>query len=142
MRVAIVFFQGKPQSRDKNLNIARALAEGIESNGHQTDIVDGDRDVNSKLTMYQYIVVGAAATTTFGGKIPENVSKFLSGAGIISGKRCFAYVVKGGMRITKTLAALMNVMEHEGMFLKYSEILTSPEEARAIGKRLHISQTE
>jgi hypothetical protein len=28
------------------------------------------------------------------------------------------------------------------MFLKYSEILTSPEEARAIGKRLHISQTE
>ena len=139
MRVAIIFFEGKSQNRKKTLNIARGLAEGIEAMGHKVDMIDGDRDVNTKITIYQYIVVGAAAINTFGGKISENVTRFLSGAGIISGKRCFAYVAKGGFRITKTLNVLMSSMEHEGMYLKYSEILSSPEEAKAIGKRLHIS---
>ena len=88
--------------------------------------------------MYQYIVVGASAINSFGGKISENVAKFLSNAGVVTGKRSFAYIAKGGMRITKTLSVLMNTMEHEGMYLKYSEILTSAEEAKAIGKRLHI----
>ena len=142
MRVAVVFFEGKAQNRNKTLNIARSLSEGIEGSGHKVDIIDGDRDVNTKLTIYQYIVVGAAAITTFGGKISENVTKFLSNAGVISGKRCFAYAAKGGFRIAKTLQTLMNAMEHEGMYLKYSEVLTSQEEAKAIGKRLHISQTE
>ena len=139
MRVAVVFFEGKKQNRSRTMNIARALAEGIEASGHQVDLVDGDRDVNTKLTIYHYVAIGAAATNTFGGKIPENVGKFLSGAGIVTGKRCFAYITKGGMRIMKTLSTLMRMMEREGMFLKYSEILSSPEEARAIGKRLHVS---
>ena len=136
MRVAVVFFEGK--SREKTLAIARSLAQGIESQGHQADIVDGDHDVNSKLTMYQYIAVGASATNTFGGKIPEKVGKFLANGGIVSGKRSFAFAVKGGMRITKTLSTIMKTMEQEGMYLKYSEILSSPTEAEAIGKRLHI----
>lgn len=136
MRVAIVFFEGK--SREKTLAIARGLAQGIESQGHQADIVDGDHDVNSKLTMYQYIAVGASAVNRFGGKIPEKVGKFLAGAGIVAGKRSFAFAIKGGMRIAKTLSTLMKTMEQEGMYLKYSEILSSPAEAEAIGKRLHI----
>lgn len=136
MRVAVVFFEGK--SRDKTLSIARGLAQGIESQGHHVDIIDGDRDVNSRLTAYQYIALGTSAINTFGGKIPEKAVKFIAGAGIVAGKRSFAFAVKGGMRITKTLAAIMKTMEQEGMYLKYSEILSSPAEAEAIGKRLHI----
>ncbi len=136
MRVVVVFFEGK--NRSKSLDIAKALTRGIESQGHQVDLVDGDRDVNTKLTIYRYIAVGASAINTFGGKIPENVVKFLNGAGVVAGKRSFAFVAKGGLRITKTLSALMKAMEHEGMYLKFSEVLTSSEEAEAIGKRLHI----
>jgi hypothetical protein len=58
---------------------------------------------------------------------------------MISGKKSFAFILKKGMRLTKTLRELMAAMEHEGMFVKYSEILSSPEEAEVIGKRLHIS---
>ncbi len=136
MRVAIVFFEGK--NRQKSLEIAKGLSRGIEAQGHQVDLVDGSHDVNTKLTIYQYVAVGASALTTFGGKIPENVGKFLNGAGVIAGKRSFAFVVKGGLRIMKTLTSLMKAMEQEGMYLKYSEVLSSPEEAEAIGKRLHI----
>jgi hypothetical protein len=86
-------------------------------------MVDGDRDINTKLTIYQYIVVGAASSGGFRGNISPNVAKFLSGAGVVSGKRSFAYIVKGGFRQAKTLNTLMKTMEHEGMYLKYSEIL-------------------
>ena len=136
MRAAVVFFEGK--NRVKTLEITKSLAQGMESQGHQVDIIDGDHDVNTKLTMYQYIAVGASALNTFGGKVTDHMAKYLSSSGIIAGKRSFAFAVKGGMRIGKTLSTIMKAMEHEGMFLKYSEVLSSAVEAEAIGKRLHL----
>ena len=95
MRTAVIFFAGK--SRNKILNISRALARGIEKQGHQVDIIDGDRDVNTKLTIYQYIAIGTEAVSSFGGKIPEKITNFLSSAGMVSGKRSFAFVLKSTM---------------------------------------------
>ena len=135
MRIAVVFFSEK--KRDKLLNVAKGLANGFESQGHQVDLIDGSIDVNTKLTIYGYIAIGTVGTTSLGGNIPEKIGKYLSTAGIVAGKRCFAFVLKEGLRTGKTLAKLMQTMEHEGMYLKYSEILSSKEEAEAIGKKLH-----
>lgn len=136
MRVVIVFFsEGK---RDKLLEISRALASGIEAQGHTVDLVDGAHDVNSRLTVYEYIVVGTEIVSNFGGKIPDKVGQFLKSSGMIAGKRSFAFVLKGRLGVTKGLQRLMKVMEGEGMFLKFSEILTSAAEAAEIGKRLRI----
>ena len=136
MRVVIVFFsEGK---RDKLLEISRALASGIEAQGHTVDLVDGAHDVNSRLTVYEYIVVGTEIVSNFGWKIPDKVGQFLKSSGMIAGKRSFAFVLKGRLGVTKGLQRLMKVMEGEGMFLKFSEILTSAAEAAEIGKRLRI----
>jgi hypothetical protein len=136
MRVAVVFV---PQSkRDKLLEISKALAGGIESQGHRVDLVDGSRDVNTKLTVYEYIAVGTEVTSSFGGKIPEKVAEYLKSSGMVSGKRSFAFVLKSSFGATKGLQSLMKVMEGEGMYLKFSEILTSAPEAHEIGKRLSI----
>lgn len=137
MRVAVVFFSGK--NRNKLLDVTKALTRGLESQGHQVDIIDGDRDINAKLTIYGYIAVGATAINTWGGKIPEKVDAYLANAGIVTGKRCFAFTIASGMRTGKTLARLMRQMEKEGMYLKYSDILSSAAEAEEIGKRLHLS---
>lgn len=137
MRVAAVFFAGK--NRNRLLDVTKALARGLESQGHQVDIIDGDRDINAKLTIYGYIAVGTTAINTWGGKIPEKVAGYLANAGIVAGKRCFAYTIKAGMRTGKTLSRLMRQMETEGMYLKYSDILSSAAEAEEIGKRLHLS---
>ncbi len=136
MRVAVVFFAGR--KRNELLDITRSLAKGIESQGHQVDIVDGERDVNAKLTMYNYLAVGASAVSSWGGGIPDRLSTFLSNAGIVVGKRSFAYILKTGFRTGKTLNRLMRGMEQEGMYLKNSEILSSPVEAEEIGKRLKL----
>ena len=136
MRAAVVFFA--TNSRDKILNLTRALARGIESQGHQVDIIDGVHDVNAKLTMYQYIAVGSETLSNFSSKIPDKVTNFLNSSGMVAGKRSFAFIIKNVFGAPKALARLMKSMEREGMFLKYSSILNSPGEAEEIGKRLHI----
>ena len=137
MRVAVVFFAGK--RREKLLECCKALARGIEAQGHRADLVDGDRDVNTKLTIYQYIVVGSEAVSTIKGKIPDKVGSFLSGAGQVTGRRSFAFVLKSFISAPRALARLMQAMEKEGMFLKNSSIMNSAVEAEEIGKRLHIA---
>jgi hypothetical protein len=137
MRVAVVFFSG--QNRDKLMGLAKGIARGVGSQGNQVDTFDGARDPNVKLTMYQYVVLGAEPIGTFGGTIPESVRNFLASAGAVAGKRSYAFVSKSTFGAAKSLSALMKCMEGEGMLIKSSDILRSPAEAEEIGKRLHVS---
>jgi len=137
MRVGIVYFAG--QNSKKLLSIVKSLSEGIQMQGHQVDIIDGNLDLNSKLTVYNYIAIGVGRTNFYGGKIPLKATTFLSNSGIIRGKRSFAFILKAGLRPQKTLSKLMYTMEHEGLYLKNSNIISTPMEAVSIGKRLHIS---
>ncbi len=121
------------------MRIAQGLARGIEKQGNQVDTFEGARDSNTKLTIYQYIVVGAEPVGTLGGKIPDSVKTFLSGAGAVTGKKSYAFVSKATFGAGKSLAALMKCMEGEGMLIKTSDILRSPAEAEEIGRRLRVS---
>jgi hypothetical protein len=135
MRVAVVFIADK--GRDKLMNLAKAVAKGIESQGHQVDVLDGSRDSGAKLTIYNYVVIGTEPVS-IGGKISDRVAQLLSSSGMVSGKRCFAFVPKAFLGSTRALFRLMQAMEKEGMFLKSSEILQSAVEAEEIGKRLRL----
>ena len=137
MRAAVVFFSGK--SSDRIGDLARALAKGMERQGHTVDVIDGTRDPGSHLTIHQYIAVGASSAGTFGGKVPEAVKTFLAAAGAVAGKKSYAFIPKATFGAAKTLATLMKCMEGEGMFLKNSDILRSPAEAEEIGRRLRMS---
>lgn len=136
MRTAVVFFGGN--NRERMLEFSRALARGIEAQGHQVDIIDGDHDVNTKLTIYQYIALGTQSISAIGGRIPEKISMFLSSAGSISGKRCFAFTLKSFFGSNRALTRLMQSMEKEGMYLKFSEVFTTEREAEEVGRRLKI----
>jgi flavorubredoxin len=137
MRAAVIFFSGK--NREKMMRLAKALGKGIEKQGNQVDVFDGAKDTNVKLTMYQYVAIGAEPIGLLGGKIPETVATFLAASGLVSGKKSYAFITKSTFGSEKALARLMKSMEKEGMFLKNSDMLRSPTEAEEIGKRLHIS---
>jgi len=137
MRAAVVFFSGS--SNDRIGDLARALAKGMERQGHTVDVIDGARDSGARLTVHQYVAVGTSPVGTFGGKVPEAVKTFLAAAGSVAGKKCYAFIPKATFGAAKTLAALMKCMEGEGMFLKNSDILRSPAEAEEIGRRLRMS---
>jgi hypothetical protein len=134
MRVAVVFFPDK--KRELLRNIAKGLVQGIEAQGHYVDLVDGIRDMGKRLTIYQYVAIGTECTGF--GKTPEKISHYLSQAGSVVGKKCFAFITKTVLGAQKGLLNLMKRMEHEGMYLTYSDILTSPEHAEAVGKKLHL----
>lgn len=120
------------------MGLAKALARGIERQGHTVDTFDGARDPNVRLTIYQYVAIGAEALGGFGGNIPETVKTFLAAAGVVSGRKSYAFVEKSTFGAAKALSRLMKCMEGEGMFLKNSDILRSPTEAEEIGRRLRI----
>ena len=137
MRVAIVFFSGK--NREKIRDLANGLARGIQKQGNQVDVFDGCLEHNARLTIYQYIAVGLEPSGSFSGRVPDSVRTFLAGSGMVSGKKCYAFVSRSTFGTAKSLSNLMRSMEGEGMFLKNSDVLRSAVEAEEIGKRLHIS---
>jgi menaquinone-dependent protoporphyrinogen IX oxidase len=136
MRVAVVIVPKR--SSEELLKLARGLARGIQAQGHEVDILDVETNRESKLTIYKYIALGTENTTFWGGKIPERVNTFLASSGNVVGTRSFAFVKKSLIRSDATLQRLMRQMEKEGMFLKYSDILSSEEQAFEIGKNLII----
>ena len=137
MKVCVLYASASKESQ-KIKAISKALAEGISSQGHQVDVIDMTLDMGKKVSFYDYLIFGTEATTLWGGKIPSSVSQFLRTAGTVSGIRCMGFVSKGGIRSMKTLQSLMKIMEHEGLFLKKSDIITKVDYARAVGKHLQI----
>ena len=139
MQVCCVY-AGKTASDRSLEEICKAFARGLEGQGHSVDILNMYTDSDRKLSFCDYIIVGAVSKTAFGGSVPDIVKTFLSRAGQVSGKRCLAFVTKGGLRSQKTLSFLMKVMEGEGMYLKYSEVIKKADTALALGKRLNVER--
>ncbi len=137
MQVCIVY-AGKDRNGGKLKEIAGAFAKGMEAQGHQADVLNA-YDADSRLTRYDYVVIGSEPVSFFSAKVPEIVKKFLCQAGLVSGKRCMAFI-SGGLRKGRTLQNLMKIMESEGMILKLSEVISKPDEATAIGKRLNVER--
>lgn len=139
MNTAIIYFY--KNKKDVLLKIAKGIAKGIQAQGHQVDIVDGNKDTDKSLFAYKYIVIGAETVSAFGGKLPEGLTKFYKKASRLAGKRSCAFTNKSLLGSEKTLSCLMKAMEGEGMFLTYSEILKDDLYAEEVGKKLKIVRT-
>jgi hypothetical protein len=133
MRIAII---SAPSTRREPPDYVKALAKGIESAGHQVDIIDAWTDDGSRLPGYGYIALAAEPVSFFSGRMPESVEKILSGGSSLVGKRSAAFIKKGGLFSGRALANLMKAMEKEGMVINWSELLFNPPHAEAMGKRI------
>lgn len=114
----------------------------IEGRGHDVTVVNARTEGGRSLTPFGYIAVGTAAPSPMAKAVPDGLTTFLRSAGMVSGKRCYAFVAGGGLRKGRLLASLMKTMESEGMYLKKSDILSKAQEARAVGSRLHIDKSD
>jgi menaquinone-dependent protoporphyrinogen IX oxidase len=137
MRVCILYKDVGSSQVCKELS--ESLAKGVQQQGHFVDLINIATNLGKNIAFYDYIILGTSATTLLGGKIDPQVGLFLKQCGTISGKRSFAFISKRGLRKGKTLLRLMSVMEQEGMYLTFSEILTGSAFAEEIGKRLLIT---
>ena len=137
MKVCVLYYD--KQSSNVCKILASSFASGIQAQGSDCDIIDMGKEAGKIISFYEYIALIAPPATLWGGKIPEQVERFLKQCGTISGKRSAAFISKGSIRSTKTLQALFKLMEGQGMYLTYSDILSNKEIASASGKRIKIS---
>ena len=122
MRVALIYVPSKDPAA--LVVVAKAMARSLESAGHFVDISEARADESPRLTGYDYVIVGTESSTAF-GKIPDRVSRFLSQAGMLTGKRSMAFLRKSGLRPERALRRLMKAMEAEGMFVNCAEIVSN-----------------
>ena len=137
MRTAVVFFPPQNGS-DALARIASALATGLERAGHQVNVIRADKSNPQSLSSYSYIAVGAESRSFFSGQLGEGVKAYLSSAGMVVGKRSFAFVRPRGLFALKTLQVLMQNMESEGMFIRYSKIMSNEAAAKATATQLKV----
>jgi len=136
MRIAVISLPGR---RREIPEYVKSLAGGMESMGHRVDIIDAWTDDGFRLPGYEYIVICAEAESLWGGKMPDVLSKILtSGSGLV-GKKSAAFIKKTGpFFINKSLSNLMKAMEKEGMLVNWSDVILSPPQALALGKRIGV----
>jgi len=134
MRIVVINVSAR---RNGSQDFTKALANGMESMGHRVDILDAWTEDGYKLPAYEYIAVCAETASFWGGKMPEALSKILSSASSLTGKKGAAFLRKTGpFFINKALCNLMRAMEKEGMLVNWSEVLLSTAHATAMGKRI------
>ena len=136
IRAAVLYFGKSPQSKLKLL--ANALAEGLKKQGAQVDVINGVQAKDTKLTGYHYLAVGCDVRSLIKGLLAPELVPALSNGGIVSGKKTFAFVPASFLGANATLMKLMKALEHEGMLVRYSEILNKPDEALVLGQRLKL----
>ena len=133
MRIAVI---SVPSRRRPPPDYVQSLAKGMEMMGHRADVIDAWTDDGMRLPGYEYIVIVTEQTAFFSAKIPEALPKILSATSGIGGKKSAAFLKKGGVRNSKTLANVMKAMEKEGMVVNWCDILLNAPHAEAMGKRI------
>jgi hypothetical protein len=109
----------------------------MDSMGHRVDIIDAWTEDGIRLPSYEYIAVCTEKAAFWGGKIPEVLTRILAAGSGLVGKKSAAFVKKTSpLFLTKALWNLMKVMEKEGMTINWSDIILSPSQAEALGKRI------
>jgi len=137
IRAAVLYF-AKPTNQPKLKALAEALAKGMKEQGAQVDVINGVQARETKLTGYHYIAVGCDVRSLIKGVLAPELPQALANGGIVTGKKTFAFVPPAMVGANATLLKLMKALEHEGMLLRFSELLGKAEEAEALGKRLKL----
>jgi len=137
IRAAVLYF-GRPSSLPKLKALAEALSKGMQKQGAQVDVINGVQSRETKLTGYHYVAVGCDVRSLFKGALPPELTQALASGGIITGKKAFAFVPPAFAGASKTLLKLMKALEHEGMLVRYSDLLAKPADALAAGERLKL----
>ena len=134
MRVCVAFYS---ENNKKIVSFAKSLALGVEEQGVIVDLVDISKDNDKRLTGYKYILFGCGKSSTFSSKANKSFLTYIKNCGNIIGKHTFAFTNKGFLN-QKLLLQIMKNLESEGVLLKSSAVISSNEQAKIIGRKLHI----
>ena len=134
MRIAVV---SVPSRRKGIPDYIKSLVRGMESAGHNVDVLDAWTEDGFRLPGYEYVAVCAEPVSFWGGRMPEVLPRVLgSGSGLV-GKKSAAFLKKTSpVFVSKAIGNLMKAMETEGMLINWSDVILNAPHAEALGKRI------
>ncbi|MGL1894234.1 MAG: hypothetical protein OCD02_21570 [Spirochaetaceae bacterium] len=135
MRICVAF----SSLNDKKIEtFAKEIVKGLEKQTNSNiDLIDIAKDSDKRLTGYSYLIFGCSKTAFFNSKVDKTFLQYLKNSGQITGKHTFVYTAKK-FGDQKFLNNLMRALESEGVLLKSSSVISSKEQAKIIGSKLHI----
>ncbi len=137
MRIAIVYTTKSPATSQPR-EVASGLDETLSAKGHQVTLVDIAQDNQVRISMNDYVILVGQPLGALSSKVSEELQLFLGNSGSLIGKRGAVILVKRGPFAGKSLRHLMNIAEHEGVYLKNSAILGNRSEAKSFGSNLQL----
>jgi hypothetical protein len=88
------------------------------------------------MMQYDLILVGSESIGIFGGKISESLSMFISKCSRMEGKKAAAFIPSGGIGVSKSLGALMKLIETQGAIIIDFASLSKEKDSIEFGARL------
>ncbi|MGQ9474285.1 MAG: hypothetical protein ACUVQZ_07865 [Candidatus Caldatribacteriaceae bacterium] len=132
MRIAFVY-----TNKDRSLvAITRFMVDLFEKAGCTVKAIEVENATTPvNFRPFDLVLVGSHVTSSWGGKISEEVTNFLRGMSGMEGKRSVAYIRPSLFGKDKALRRLMSHMESLGAFVVDFEIVGNENEARKLVDR-------
>ena len=100
------------------MRVAKAVAGGIEKNGHTVDVKKIAPEVSpSSLIPYKIICIGAPVISFWGGKLAPGVSDFVNKCTHLTGRKMGAFTMTKWFGQERGLRNLMGMMEKQGGYV-------------------------
>lgn len=118
-------------------NIARGIAEGVEKNGHSSEMIDANqRDRPISFHKFDLVAVGAPTKGIFRGSVPAELSETLKKCKRTMGQESVAFVTPRLFATSDALKKVMGEMEKLGCVVRNFRSLKSYNDAVEFGKGL------
>jgi menaquinone-dependent protoporphyrinogen IX oxidase len=132
---ALICYSGGNQRLDV---LAKAVCQGLATVGCTAETLEvGSTTTPKSMAIYDLVIFGSPVLGFLGGKVEKNISDFISRSTRLEGKKVAAFV-SSGLGASKSLTALMKVIEKQGAIVMDFRSLNGEREATAFGSRLRI----
>lgn len=115
MRIAVIYFSKIKQNKLEET--AQALCRGFEESGNSVTLINGNYDINTNLTMFEFLALGTNSEISLYSKKKEILS-FFNQAGILMGKRGFLFFRKRTLPLRFFKSEIITRFIREGLNLE------------------------
>ncbi|HET7558672.1 MAG TPA: hypothetical protein VFK80_01830 [Limnochordia bacterium] len=117
--------------------LAEAVGRGLERKGGQVEVTStAAGGATITVAGYDLICVGAAIKGRFGGSVSPEIDAALKRCTRLNGKQGAAFVSPKLLGTTRSLRALMGLLEHQGVQVRDFEAPSGVDQALRFGERL------
>ncbi len=118
--------------------LAKGLAQTLKQGSCQVQLMEADENGSGPISgaPYDLVILGSPTLGFFGGKIAEDLTAVSSRLTRLEGKTAAAFVTSKLFGTSKSLKAVMALLEKQGAMVEDFAALQSKDDVEQFGRRL------